>query len=153
MGISDMVAQSIKKGDILLTDDRWFYVESDPAFPNSGYFYSPRAIADISYDYKNYTDEEICEFYIRDTLGGIRRNVEEKLEKYADDIRKSWKIETEGLLVNAIYKTKDGSCVLIISNDSGKVVYQEVEEITDFRATSEFKKKSIYDLGIIERVK
>ena len=151
--MSHRIEDSIKKGDILLTDDRWFYVESDPAFPNSGYFYLPRAIADISYDYENYTDEEICEFYIRDTLGGIRKAVEEKLEKYADDIRKSWEPKKEKLLANAVYKTNDGSYVLVVADDSDKVVYQEVEEITDFRAISGFKRKSVYDLGVIERVK
>lgn len=152
--MSNLITDSIKKGDILLTDDVWYYVESDPAFKNSGYFYVPRAIADISYDYKNYTDEQIMEQYIKDNLGGIRRAVEEKLQKYADNIRKKWKIEKEGLLMNAIYKTSDGSYIRIFSKESDGVIYQELEATPsiEYRVKSGMKRRSKSCFDIVERV-
>jgi len=157
--ITDMnkhsIENSIKKGDILLTDKVWYYVQSDPAVENSGYFYVPRPIAEISYDYENYTDEEIMEFYIRDTLNGLRKAVEKKLEKYADDIRKKWKMDREELLVGAVYKTGDGEYVQIVQKDSDGVMFHEMEATptTKYTVRKDVQKKSRFALNIVERVK
>lgn len=150
----DIITDSIKEGDILLTEDIWFYVKSDPAFKNSGYFYVPRPIADISYDYENYTDEEILEVYIKDRLGDIRKEVEKKLKGYADNMRKKWKLEKEGFLAGAIYKTSDGSYIQVYSKGSDGVMYQEVEPkpFIEYRAKSGIKKRSSHFIDIVERV-